>query len=81
MQHFHAVEEVHQQVRRLPETHSKYFIKYEHELDVKVLKQELTRENYTEKFHHLLCWEEREHDNILQKRYDYNLLCQLYFHC
>ena len=75
MQHSHAEKEV--EVRKLPETHSKYFMKYKHKLDVELFKQELTRENYTEIFHHLLCWEEREHDNILQKRYAYNLFCQL----
>ena len=32
------------------------------------IQQELTRENYKEKFHKLLCWEEKEHIDILGKR-------------
>ena len=38
-------------------------------LDIAVLKKPLTRENYREKFHHLLCWEEKEHSKILSERY------------
>lgn len=41
-----------------------------HELDIQQLKQPLTRENYTTKFHHLLYLEERKHDEILKERYD-----------
>ena len=37
-------------------------------LDVADIQQELTRENYKEKFHKLLCWEEKEHIDILGRR-------------
>ena len=36
-----------------------------YELDIEVLKEELTRKNYKKKFHHLLHWEEKEHQRIL----------------
>ena len=32
------------------------------------LQYELSRENYKERFHKLLCWEEKEHIDILGKR-------------
>ena len=54
---------------KLPEIHSESYAKYKDELDIDQLKQDLTRENYVEKFHHLLCWEEKEHDNLLKQRY------------
>ena len=54
---------------KLPEVHSESFIKYKSELDIDRLKQPLTRESYVEKFHHLLCWEEKEHDDLLKQRY------------
>ena len=54
---------------KLPEVHSESFNKYKNELDIDQLKQPLTRENYVEKFHHLLCWEEKEHDDLLKQRY------------
>ncbi len=38
-------------------------------LNLDVIKKELTRENYKEKFQHLLCWEEKEHERILTERY------------
>ncbi len=53
---------------KLPEIHSESFTKYKNELDIDRLKQPL-RENYVEKFHHLLCWEEKEHDDLLKQRY------------
>ena len=53
---------------KLPEEHSKSFTQYKHALDIEKLKQPLSRENYVEKFHHLLCWEEQEHDKILKQR-------------
>ena len=37
-------------------------------LDIADIQQELTRENYKEKFHKLLCWEEKEHVEILGRR-------------
>ena len=56
-------------IPKLPEAHSESFNEYKHELDVELLKQPLTRNNYVTKFHHLLCWEEQEHDKILKQRY------------
>lgn len=37
-------------------------------LDVADVEQPLTRENYREKFHKLLCWEEKRHIEILKER-------------
>lgn len=53
---------------KLPEVHSESFTAYKNDLDIDRLKQPLTRESYVEKFHHLLCWEEKEHDNLLKQR-------------
>ena len=53
---------------KLPEVHSESFTKYKNELDIEWLKLPMSRETYTEKFHHLLCWEEQEHDKILKER-------------
>lgn len=36
--------------------------------DIEVLKQRLTRENYIEKFNHLLSCEEQEHHRILNEK-------------
>ena len=36
--------------------------------DVKLLESELTRDNYREKFHQLLCREEEEHERLLAQR-------------
>jgi hypothetical protein len=64
---------------KLPEVHSESFTKYKNELDIDRLKQPLIRENYVEKFHHLLCWEEKEHDDLLKLRYSMHaiVLCVL----
>jgi len=48
---------------------SKYFEEYRHKLSTNIISKPLTIENYREKFHHLLCWEEKEHCDILTKRY------------
>ena len=37
----------------------------DYELDMEVIEEELTRENYKNKFHHLLQWEEQEHQKTL----------------
>ena len=37
-------------------------------LNIADIQQEVTRENYKEKFHKLLCWEEKEHIDILGNR-------------
>ena len=38
------------------------------QLDIADIEQELTSQNYKEKFHKLLCWEEKTHIDILQQR-------------
>ena len=62
---------------KLPEVHSESFTKYKNELDIDRLKQPLTRENYVEKFHHLLCWEEKEHDDLLKQRYMHTIILRV----
>lgn len=54
-----------------PACHSKFYEEYKDKLSgyYPVLKnEELTADNYTERFHHLLCWEEQEHDRQLAQR-------------
>ena len=65
---------------KLPEVHSESFTKYKSELDIDRLKQPLTRESYVEKFHHLLCWEEKEHDDLLKQRYMHAKVLGLLYH-
>ena len=43
-------------------------------LDIADIQQELTRQNYKEKFHKLLCWEEKEHIDILERRLEFIIL-------
>lgn len=43
-------------------------------LHIADIEQELTRENYKEKFHKLLCWEEKEHIEILGRRLEFIIL-------
>ena len=50
-----------QQPRLIPKAPTKVY-------NMKVLKQELTRENYIEKFNHLLLCEEQEHHRILNEK-------------
>ena len=64
---------------KLPEVHSESFSKYKSELDIDRLKQPLTRESYVEKFHHLLCWEEKEHDDLLKQRYMHAILYYIHY--
>ncbi len=47
------------------DSHSMSFKKYDLSMDE--ISYELTRENYKRKFHHLLCWEEQEHCNVLER--------------
>ena len=37
----------------------------EEELNIQVIKAPLTRKNYKEKFHHMICWEEKTHIDVL----------------
>ena len=41
-------------------------------LDQRLLKEPLTRENYVDKFHTLLYYEEHEHARVLKDRYSYH---------
>lgn len=45
-----------------------YYEENKDKLDENILKQSLTRNNYREKFHQLLCWEEKEHEEKLGVR-------------
>ena len=52
------------------------------ELDEGLLKEPLTRENYVDKFHTLLYYEEHEHVRVLKERYKYFLklvMCANYY--
>ena len=55
----------------LPESHSSSYDEYKNKLETHrcILEQELTAENYKEKFHLLLSWEEQEHAKQLAERY------------
>lgn len=48
-------------------SHSESFKMYKDKLCLEAIDCELTRENYKEKFHHLLCWEEMEHCRMLER--------------
>ena len=45
-----------------------YKLPPESELNEELLKEPLTRDNYKEKFHTLLCYEEHEHVRVLKER-------------
>ena len=38
------------------------------ELDIEIIQAPLTRENYKKKFHHMICWEEKRHVEILDEK-------------
>ena len=38
------------------------------DLDIEVIQAPLTRENYKKKFHNMICWEEKKHIEILDKK-------------
>ena len=61
------VQPSHQDVMNAPQ-HTEFFQKYREKLDTTMFKGPLTVANYQERFHHLLCWEEKEHMSILAKR-------------
>ena len=48
--------------------YSDFYRQFEGQLNIDVIQNELTVENYKEKFHHLLCWEEKEHEQLLASR-------------
>jgi len=54
----------------VPARHSSFYNDYRAKLESNrhILEEQLTSENYKEKFHHLLCWEEQEHDKQLAER-------------
>ena len=59
----------HDVVRELPK-HTTYFQKYKEKPNTQMFETPytLTVDNYQESFHHLLCWEEKEHMSILANR-------------
>ena len=38
------------------------------ELNIEIIQAPLTRKNYKEKFHHMICWEEKTHIDILAEK-------------
>ena len=48
--------------------HTDFYMQHKDLLDKAIIEKDLTRENYKEKFHHLLCWEEKEHEKLLAER-------------
>ena len=38
------------------------------ELDPKIIEAPLTRRNYKKRFHHMICWEEKRHIEILDNK-------------
>ena len=50
--------------------HTDFYKEHKDKLEKAIIEKNLTRSNYKEKFHHLLCWEEREHEQVLTRRYD-----------
>ena len=57
----------------VPASHSSFYNKYKDRLESHryILKEPLTADNYKEKFHFLLSWEEQEHDKQLAERQDF----------
>lgn len=55
----------------VPTKSSSFYTNMKQEMDLKspLLTEEVTANNYVEKFRHLLCWEEQEHDKQLAQRY------------
>ena len=45
-----------------------FLARLEEELSITDIEKPLTQENYKEKFHKLLCWEEKTHIVILEER-------------
>lgn len=54
----------------IPANSSAFYREYVSKLELNhwLLKEPLTADNYKEKFHHLLCWEEQEHIRQLTER-------------
>lgn len=52
----------------LPMRYSSEYQEYKDQLNDDILKDMLTVKNYRKKFHHLLCHEEAEHAQQLEKR-------------
>ena len=48
---------------------TEYFFLYKDVLDECIFQEPLTPGNYRKRYHHLLCWEEKEHMSILSERY------------
>ena len=58
-----------QDVEGVTVENTKYFFQYGDKLDERIFHGPLTLENYKKRFHHLLCWEEKEHMSILSERF------------
>ena len=53
----------------VPLKHSEWYTTNEEKWksETSILEEDLTPDNYKDKFHHLLCWEEKEHSDLLSK--------------
>ena len=47
-----------------------FYERIKEELDIEIIQAPLTRDNYKKKFHNMICWEEKKHIEILDKKYD-----------
>lgn len=45
----------------VPIRYSNSYDQFKHQLSMDILKEKLSVDNYKKKFHHLLCYEEKEH--------------------
>ncbi len=54
-----------------PVKHSSFYEEFMDKLESNrwLLDKPTTAENYKEKYHHLICWEEQEHEKQLTERY------------
>ncbi len=62
-----------QRRQEYPAANLDFYRRIKGELVLADVQQPLTRENYKEKFHKLLCWEEKTHIEILEERYHNSL--------
>jgi exoribonuclease R/predicted ribonuclease YlaK len=67
-----------QDVERVTVENTKYFFHYGDKLDERIFHGPLTLENYKKRFHHLLCWEEKEHVSILSDRCNGRYLIRIF---
>ena len=55
--------------------YSTFFERVKEELKIEDVLTDLTAASYKEKFHKLLCWEEKEHITVLHERYVHKHVC------